>query len=308
MSKALLFSGQGSQYVGMGEDLYNEFGSFKEVLDRANEILDRDLKKIMFEGPKDVLTDTRNAQPALLTMDYGIYKILEDKIDLGNISYTAGHSLGEYGALVASKAFSFEDGLKIVQRRGELMSRAGEKAPGTMAAVIGMKDVEKLEKICEKNDVDMANYNSPLQIVISGSVDNVKKAMEDCSSEGAKKVVELNVSGAFHSRLMVESGEKLAETINKAKFEKPKIPVVMNVIARATTDPDEIKDSLIKQVSSPVKWAQSIQFMIEHDVHEYIECGPKRVLTGLVRRIDRDTTVYSTDNIRGVKKVMEVLS
>jgi [acyl-carrier-protein] S-malonyltransferase len=262
----------------------------------------------MFEGPKDVLTDTRNAQPALLTMDYGIYKILEDKIDLGNISYTAGHSLGEYGALVASKAFSFEDGLKIVQRRGELMSRAGEKAPGTMAAVIGMKDVEKLEKICEKNDVDMANYNSPLQIVISGSVDNVKKAMEDCSSEGAKKVVELNVSGAFHSRLMVESGEKLAETINKAKFEKPKIPVVMNVIARATTDPDEIKDSLIKQVSSPVKWAQSIQFMIEHDVHEYIECGPKRVLTGLVRRIDRDTTVYSTDNIRGVKKVMEVLS
>src|SRR6056297_1882123 len=156
MKKALLFSGQGSQYVEMGKDLYTNFDVYKKIVDRANEILDRDLKKIMFEGPKDKLTETKNAQPALLTMDYGIYKILERENILGDVVYTAGHSLGEYGALVASGVLSFSDALKIVQKRGNLMSVAGEKEPGTMAAVIGMRDKSKLEKICNENNIDMA--------------------------------------------------------------------------------------------------------------------------------------------------------
>lgn len=308
MNLALLFSGQGSQYVGMGKDLYDNYDVFRDTVDIANDILKRDLRSIIFSGPDEKLTDTRNAQPALLTVDYGIYKILKDNIDSNSIKYTAGHSLGEYGALVASGILNFEDALKIVQKRGNLMSKAGEEVPGTMAAIIGMRNLEKLEKICIENDVSMANYNSPLQVVISGKVENIHSAMEHCKKEGAKKVIKLNVSGAFHSKLMDKSGEELAKTINETEFNKPEIPIVMNVKGEEVNDPEEIKENLIKQVTSPVKWVQSMEYIIKNGIDDLIECGPKKVLTGLMRRINRKKKVYTTDNIKGVKKVLEVLS
>jgi [acyl-carrier-protein] S-malonyltransferase len=306
MTKAFVFSGQGSQYVGMGKDLYENYPVFRDIVEQANHVLKRNLRTIVFEGPEDVLTMTNNAQPALLTMDYGIYAILEEIGLAEGVKFVAGHSLGEYPALVAAGVLSFEDALYIVNKRSELMAVAGEEEPGTMAAIMGL-DMHLIASICEGHEIDVANFNYADQIVISGKVDNVLKAMEACKTHGAKRAVQLNVSGAFHSRLMQNSGATLAETIMQVPFNAPKIPVVMNVIGEPVKDPDLIRRYLIAQVSSPVKWLHSMQYMVNHGVTRFIECGPKNVLSGMVRRIDGNVEAFSTDTISTIKSLAEVL-
>lgn len=306
MTKAFVFSGQGSQYVGMGKDLYENYPVFRDIVEQANHVLKRNLRTIVFDGPEDVLTMTNNAQPALLTMDYGIYAILEEMGLAEGVKFVAGHSLGEYPALVAAGVLSFEDALYIVNKRSELMAVAGEEEPGTMAAIMGL-DMHLIASICEGHEIDVANFNYADQIVISGKVDNVLKAMEACKTHGAKRAVQLNVSGAFHSRLMQNSGATLAETIMQVPFNAPKIPVVMNVIGEPVKDPDLIRRYLIAQVSSPVKWLHSMQYMVNHGVTRFIECGPKNVLSGMVRRIDGNVEAFSTDTISTIKSLAEVL-
>ena len=306
MCKAFLFSGQGSQYVGMGKDLYENFPVFRDLVERAGHVLKRNLKTIIFDGPEDVLTMTNNAQPALLTMDYGIYAILEEMNLTHGAKFMAGHSLGEYAALVAAGVLSFEDAMYIVDKRGELMALAGEEEPGTMAAIMGL-DMHLIASICAGHEIDVANFNYAEQIVISGRVDNVLQAMESCKSHGAKRVVQLNVSGAFHSRLMKNSGAILAETIKQVPFNTPKTPIIMNVVGEPVKDPAMIRKYLIAQVSSPVKWLHSMEHMVKHDVTHFIECGPKNVLAGMVRRIDGDVTAYSTDTIGTIRSLSEVL-
>lgn len=306
MCKAYVFPGQGSQYVGMGKDLYENYPVFREIVEQANHVLKRNLRTIVFEGPEDVLTMTNNAQPALLTMDYGIFAILEEMGLTEGIKFVAGHSLGEYAALVASGVLSFEDALFIVNKRSELMAVAGEEEPGTMAAIMGL-DMHLIASICEGHEIDVANFNYADQIVISGKVDNVLKAMEACKTHGAKRAVQLNVSGAFHSRLMQNSGATLAETIMQVPFNAPKIPIVMNVTGEPVKDPDLIRRYLIAQVSSPVKWLHSMQYMVSHGVTRFIESGPKNVLSGMVRRIDGNVESFSTDTITTIKSLAEVL-
>ncbi len=306
MTKAFIFSGQGSQYVGMGKDLYENFPVFRNLVEHANHVLKRNLRTIVFDGPEDVLTMTNNAQPALLTMDFGVFSILEEMGMTQDAQFVAGHSLGEYPALVAAGVLSFEDALYIVNKRSELMAVAGEEEPGTMAAIMGL-DMHLIASICEGHEIDVANFNYADQIVISGKVDNVLKAMESCKERGAKRAVQLNVSGAFHSRLMQSSGATLAETIMQVPFNAPKIPVVMNVTGEPVKDPDLIRRYLIAQVSSPVKWLHSMQYMVGHGVTRFIECGPKNVLSGMVRRIDGNVEAFSTDTISTIKSLAEVL-
>lgn len=305
MKKAALFSGQGSQYVGMGKDLFEKYPVYRELVEKADDILKRKLSDIMFDGPELELTSTENAQPALLLMDYAIFEIMKDR-GKAAFDFTAGHSLGEYAALAAAGAIAIEDALEIVSERGRLMAKAGKIEPGTMAAIIGL-DLEKVQEICDENDADMANFNSPQQLVISGRVANVHTVMEACKAAGAKRAIQLNVSGAFHSRLMKKSGEQLAGVIREKSFTRPSIPVVMNVPGESVDDPEKIKQYLIEQVSSPVKWLHGMEYMINQDVGLCVECGPKNVLAGLTRRISRDVTTYTTDTADGLEKTMEAL-
>lgn len=284
MSTAYLFPGQGSQSVGMGQTHYEENDEFASHVNRANKVLGFDLKKIMFDGPEEKLKQTEYTQPAIFLHSVALYNTLDADPDM-----VAGHSLGEFSALVACGAVQFEDALKIVRRRGELMQQAGEDNPGTMAAVIGMDD-EIVERVCKEatdqvgKEVIAANYNCPGQLVISGDVEAVEKAVELLKEKGCRLAKMLPVSGAFHSTLMQSAYDGLKESLESLEIAQPNCPIYSNYTAEPTTDPEEIRSNVLNQLLNPVRWTQTLKNMGKNGADSFIEVGPGNVLQGLVKR------------------------
>ncbi|ACR79679.1 MULTISPECIES: ACP S-malonyltransferase [Kosmotoga] len=294
---AWIFAGQGSQYVGMGKELYKRYQTAKNILEQANDILGFDILKLMFEGPQDQLTLTENAQPAILAHSFAIAQVLEEMGVKCNI--TAGFSLGEITALTVSGVLSYEDALKLAHLRGKAMQSQVPEGVGSMAAVIGV-DSKKAEEICNEispeGDLVVANYNCPGQVTISGLKELVEKAVERFKNEGARKVVPLRVSAPFHTKFLKPVGDTLLDFLNTINVSVPKIPVISNVTTEPyPDDTKKIKELVALQAYSPVKWEQSINTMLGMGVEKFIEIGPGKTLTGFMRRINRNSFAKSTD-------------
>lgn len=285
---AFVFPGQGAQFVGMGKDLYENNAEAREMFERANEILGFRITDIMFDGTDEELKQTRVTQPAIFLHSVILAKTLGEEFKPDAV---AGHSLGEFSALVAAGALSFEDGLRLVSARAQAMQKACELTPSTMAAVIALPD-EKVEEICASVDgvVVCANYNCPGQIVISGEISAIDKACELLLAAGAKRALKLKVGGAFHSPCMEPARAELAEAIERTPVHTPICPVYQNVDAEPHTDPAEIKANLVAQLTAPVRWTKTVQNMVAAGINEFVELGPGKVLQGLVAKIDRTAT------------------
>ncbi len=301
--KAFLFPGQGSQYVGMAKDLFDNSVEAKEMIITADDALGINLSYIMFNGPEDQLKQTEFTQPAIFLHSVVLASIIRTL----SPQAAAGHSLGEYSALVSAGAIQFYEAIKLVRARGLEMQQAGKENPGTLAAIVGLTP-EKVEMFCNEASkegiVQCANFNSPGQIVISGSVDGVKKAMELCKKGGAKLVKELVVSGAFHSPLMQSAKDNLLNVLDKTPFYNSRFPVYANVTAKPVTDKNEIKKLLYEQVTSPVRWEETINNMISDGIDEFYEIGPGKVLQGLVKRINPDVKAFGIDKFADVEKYL----
>lgn len=289
--KAYIFPGQGAQFPGMGQDLYDASPIAKELFDTANSILGFNITDIMFGEDAEALKQTQVTQPAIFLHSVIMSKCLGENFQPNAV---AGHSLGEFSALVAANALSFEDGLTLVHQRALAMQAACDQVPGTMAAVLGLED-EKVESICANTEgiVVAANYNCPGQLVISGEKTAIAQACESMKEAGARRALPLPVGGAFHSPLMEPAREQLAEAISNTPFTSPICPVYQNVVAKGITNKEDIQNNLIAQLTAPVKWTQSVQQMAQDGVGEFIELGPGKVLQGLVKKIDRSLTTAS---------------
>lgn len=289
--RAYVFPGQGSQFPGMGQELFLQHPEARQIFEQANEILGFSLTDIMFAGTEVDLKQTNVTQPAIFVHAVAQAAVVADfKPDM-----VAGHSLGEFSALVANKVLRFEDALQLVAKRAQAMQAACQQAPSTMAAVLGLDD-ETVTRICAGITDDIvvpANYNCPGQLVISGSISGVEKACEQLKAAGAKRALVLPVGGAFHSPFMQPAEEELAQAIHATPFNAGICPVYQNVDARPYTDPDQIKENLIKQLTAPVRWTQTIQNMIQDGATEFVECGPGKVLQGLIKKINKDAAVSS---------------
>ena len=295
MKKAYVFPGQGAQFVGMGKDMYENSELAKELFEKANEVLGFRITDLMFEGTDEDLRQTKVTQPAIFLHSVILTKAYADKF---TPSMVAGHSLGEFSALVAAGALDFEDGLKLVYKRALAMQKACEAVPSTMAAVIGLAD-EKVEEICASIDgvVVPANYNCPGQLVISGSHEAIDAACEKLSEAGARRALKLPVGGAFHSPLMDPAKEELAAAIEQTTFKTPICPVYQNVSTKAETDPEVIKKNLVAQLTAPVKWTQSVQNMVADGMEQLVECGPGAVLQGLMKKINKEVEATSIEKL-----------
>jgi [acyl-carrier-protein] S-malonyltransferase len=293
---ALLFAGQGAQYIGMGKDLYAAFLESKAVFDKADKVLGFSLSKLCFEGPAQELTQTQNCQPAILVTSIAAWEAFNSAISyqLSAISYVAGLSLGEYSALVVAGAIDLEEAVYLVRKRGEFMEEEALKSPGKMASVLGL-DLAIIKNICRETKVEIANINCPGQIVVSGGIKEIEETAKLAEEQGAKKVILLEVSGAFHSLFMQGAALKLAGELEKIKINTPRVPIVSNVTAKPVTKPEEIKANLIKQITGSVFWEDSMRFILSQGVTQFFEFGPGKVLKGLMRRIDETAQVINIE-------------
>ncbi len=302
---AFIFPGQGAQYPGMGKDLYEKSDAARKVFEKADKALKFSLSQICFQGCEEEIKKTDLCQPAILTMSIAALEALKESSQIAP-QFSAGLSLGEYSALVAAGVLTFEDALNIVRKRGELMEMAAKQTQGKMASIIGL-DETKVRGICKKNGCFVANLNCPGQIVISGEAKTIDIAAKEAEEQGASRVIELAVSGAFHSPLMKTASDSLAQELNKYRFNTPKIDVVFNVTAGIERNPDKIKDNLLKQVASSVLWEASMRLILSQGVEAFIEVGPGKVLKGLMRRIEPSAAVYNIETSDSAKAVIDQL-
>jgi [acyl-carrier-protein] S-malonyltransferase len=298
MVTAFVFPGQGSQAPGMGKDLVEKFAVARQVFEEADDALGFAISRLCFDGPAEDLQLTENTQPAILTVSVAAFRALQEA-GIGAPTFVAGHSLGEYSALVAAGALSLSDAVRTVRARGRYMQEAVPVGTGAMAAVIG-GDLEAIGRICAQANQDqvcsIANINAPNQVVIAGNTEAVDRAIELLSGV-ARKVVKLNVSAPFHCALMKPAQDRLAVDLESLSFSETEIPVVTNVDARATTAPEEFRDALVRQVSAPVRWVESMQLLIEQGVDTFVEAGPGKVLSGLMRQINRDVKMLNVEDV-----------
>ena len=303
---AFIFPGQGAQAVGMGADLFEASEAARSIFKKVDEALGRNLSKILFEGPDDELRETRNAQPGIFAVSMACMAALEEgsvNVGIPVPVMTAGHSLGEYTALVASGAVDIMEGALLVEKRGELMQQACDTNPGTMAAILGMKE-ELITEIAIDSGAYISNVNTEDQIVISGAVDAVERAMEVASDKGARRVIPLKVGGAFHSGLMQPAQNGLVEALGKVNFSSASIPIIANCTGQSIATIDEIKQELSDQIIGCVQWKKSIELMIDSGVTHFLEIGPGRALSGMVKKIDRSVTVQSVSDMEGVEALV----
>lgn len=302
---AVMFPGQGSQTVGMGQELFHQHEEVKKIYETANDVLNQDLMEIMFNGPSETLTETEHAQPALLLNSIAVYSLLQKEGVQPTMAI--GHSLGEYSALVAAGSLTIEDALPLVATRGRLMEEAFPKGKGTMAAVLGLKETEIKAALTEIDDdevVDIANLNCPGQIVISGSRAGIEAAEAILKQAGARRVLPLNVSGPFHSRLMKPANEEFSAYLHDVKVQDAAMPVYANVSAAPVTDKAEVKQLLIEQLYSPVRFEQSIRHMMDKGVDAFVEVGTGKVLCGLVKKIDRKMNTFAVQDEASLKSFL----
>ncbi len=291
-----IFAGQGAQYVGMGKDLYDNFPETRSIFEEADAALGFSISKLCFEGPAEDLMRTQNCQPAILTVSIAALRAFQSTAAKPQpaAGYAAGLSLGEYSALVAAGAITFKDAVYLVRKRGEFMEEEARRNPGSMLSIIGL-DLGAVKEICLATQVEIANINCPGQVVVSGGLKEIEQAREAAQLKGAKRAINLEVSGAFHSSLMKGASLKLAGELDKIKINIPGMPVVSNVTAKPVNSPGQIKENLIKQVASSVLWEESMKFILSQNIRNFIEFGPGRVLKGLMRRIDETAGVVSIE-------------
>lgn len=310
MKIAFIFSGQGSQYIGMGKELYDNILICRETFDKARELLDFDIKELMFNGEKEKLDITENTQPAILATSIMAMKALEEKGIRPDV--VAGLSLGEYSALVAANALSFDEAIPLIRKRGKFMQEAVPVGIGSMAAIIGL-DLNKIKLALDEASaigiVEIANYNTHNQIVIGGEKEAVEKAMELCLEYGARRAIPLKVSGPFHTSLLESASIKLKEELDKTEFKKPEVRIISNVTANFVENNEEIKELLYKQVKSSVRWSESIDKMLDMGVDTFIELGPGKVLSGFIKEISREkglkVNIFNVEDIKSLNKTLE---
>ena len=306
---AILFPGQGSQIIGMGSEFYNNFQIVKEIFNKANDTLNYKISKIILDGPDEQLNLTQNTQPAILTVSFSIFSVLkkEFNFDFSSTKYFAGHSLGEYSALVSSESLEFKDALFLLYERGKSMQEAVPVGEGSMIAVLGLKLDELnnyIKDINTKGVCEIANDNAEGQIIVSGDKDSIN-LLKKKLKENNKKAIPLNVSAPFHCSLMNSAAEKMRDKINSINFKKPNISLISNVTSKPEENPENIKNLLIKQISSTVRWRESIIHMSNENVNNFIEIGPGKVLTGMVKRTIKDINCFSINSIDDMKKTID---
>ena len=301
---AYVFPGQGSQAVGMGQELYASSPAAREIFQAADDSLNTPLSRLMFEGPAEELQDTLNSQPAIMTVSIACWKAWEEFLgkQLPKPSALAGHSLGEYTSMVVAGVVDFPEAVQLVRERGRLMHEAGVHRPGSMAAIIGLQELA-LTQICSETGVELANINSDDQIVISGDKIAVARAMDLASARGAKRTIPLPVSGAFHSSLMAQAREGLSEAVAALHFDEPSTPIIANSDCSALTSGEDVRRELVQGLCQCVRWKQSVRSMVESGINEFVELGPSNILSGLIRRIDRGVHAVSLSSPASIEKL-----